>query len=53
LPRELSKGFFSPDNQRRLTGSDTDIPIFEAEVPESEELRIVVSIKSSRRTSNS
>jgi len=52
LPRELSKGIFSPNNQRHLTGSDTDVSIFEAEVPESEELRIVVSVNFFLQVSN-
>ncbi|THG96062.1 hypothetical protein EW026_g5704 [Hermanssonia centrifuga] len=30
--RELSNGHFSDDNQKRLTGSDIDIPIFEAKM---------------------
>jgi hypothetical protein len=32
LRRELSHGFFSEDNQKRLTGPKTDIPIFEAKM---------------------
>lgn len=30
--RELSKGQFSDDNQKRLTGLDVEIPIYEAKM---------------------
>lgn len=30
--RELSLGFFSDDNQKKLTGPRTEIPIFEAKM---------------------
>jgi len=30
--RELSKGFFSDDNQKKLTGPKTEIPVFEAKM---------------------
>lgn len=30
--RELSWGFFSDDNQKKLTGPRTEIPIFEAKM---------------------
>ncbi|KAI0089815.1 hypothetical protein BDY19DRAFT_86920 [Irpex rosettiformis] len=30
--RELSNGHFSDDNQKRLTGSDNDVPIYEAKM---------------------
>ncbi|KAH7337934.1 hypothetical protein B0J17DRAFT_405653 [Rhizoctonia solani] len=39
---ELSQGFFSDDNQKRLIGSDTEVPIYEAKV--SRDLRIVYQI---------
>ena len=32
LCRELSWGFFSDDNQKKLTGPRTEIPIFEAKM---------------------
>jgi hypothetical protein len=38
--RELSNGHFSDDNQKRLNGPDTDIPIFEAKM--TRDLRLVV-----------
>ena len=38
--RELSKGHFSDDNQKRLTGSDKDIPIYEAKM--TRDTRLVV-----------
>jgi len=30
--RELSNGHFSGDNQKRLVGIDTDIPVYEAKM---------------------
>ncbi|CAE6534820.1 unnamed protein product [Rhizoctonia solani] len=39
---ELSQGFFSDDNQKRLIGLDTEVPIYEAKV--SRDLRIVYQI---------
>ncbi|KAB5592704.1 TPR and ankyrin repeat-containing protein 1 [Ceratobasidium theobromae] len=39
---ELSQGFFSDSNQKRLTGLDTEVPIYEAKV--SRDLRIVYQI---------
>ncbi|CAE7089127.1 unnamed protein product [Rhizoctonia solani] len=39
---ELSQGFFSDDNQKRLLGLDTQVPIYEAKV--SRDLRIVYQI---------
>lgn len=30
--RELSWGFFSDDNQKKLTGPRTEIPVFEAKM---------------------
>jgi hypothetical protein len=30
--RELSNGMFSPDNQKRLTGPGTEVPVFEAKM---------------------
>ncbi|CAE6379695.1 unnamed protein product, partial [Rhizoctonia solani] len=39
---ELSQGFFSDDNQKRLLGLDTEVPIYEAKV--SRDLRIVYQI---------
>lgn len=41
--RELSKGHFSDDNQKRLTGSDNEIPIFEAKM--TSDSRLVVSFR--------
>ncbi|KAH7337929.1 hypothetical protein B0J17DRAFT_405385 [Rhizoctonia solani] len=40
--KELSQGFFSDDNQKRLTGLNTEVPIYEAKV--SRDLRIVYQI---------
>ncbi|QRV93433.1 UvrD-like helicase carboxy-terminal domain protein [Ceratobasidium sp. AG-Ba] len=39
---ELSQGFFSESNQKRLLGFDTEVPIYEAKV--SRDLRIVYQI---------
>ncbi|QRV93432.1 UvrD-like helicase carboxy-terminal domain protein [Ceratobasidium sp. AG-Ba] len=39
---ELSQGFFSDSNQKRLIGLDTEVPIYEAKV--SRDLRIVYQI---------
>jgi hypothetical protein len=38
--RELSNGHFSDDNQKRLTGSDNDIPVYEAKM--TRDSRLVV-----------
>lgn len=38
--RELSKGHFSDDNQKRLNGPDIDIPVFEAKM--TRDSRLVV-----------
>ncbi len=38
--RELSNGHFSDDNQKRLTGSDNDVPIYEAKM--TRDTRLVV-----------
>ncbi|EIN13316.1 P-loop containing nucleoside triphosphate hydrolase protein [Punctularia strigosozonata HHB-11173 SS5] len=40
--RELSTGHFSDDNQKRLNGPDTDIPIFEAKM--TRDLRLVYQV---------
>ncbi|CAE6529326.1 unnamed protein product [Rhizoctonia solani] len=40
--KELSQGFFSDDNQKRLVGLGTEVPIYEAKV--SRDLRIVYQI---------
>jgi hypothetical protein len=40
LFRELSNGHFSPDNQKKLTGPGTEIPIFEAKM--TGDLRLIV-----------
>jgi hypothetical protein len=40
-PRELSNGHFSDDNQKRLNGSNADIPIYEAKM--TRDSRLVVS----------
>ncbi|KAJ1305473.1 hypothetical protein OPQ81_000480 [Rhizoctonia solani] len=40
--KELSQGFFSDDNQKRLVGLKTEVPIYEAKV--SRDLRIVYQI---------
>ena len=40
--RELSNGHFSDDNQKRLTGLDVEIPIYEAKM--TGDTRLVVSI---------
>ena len=39
-PRELSLGFFSADNQKRLCGPTTAVPVFEAKM--TRDLRLVV-----------
>lgn len=39
--RELSNGHFSNDNQKRLNGHQTDIPIYEAKM--TRDSRLVVS----------
>ncbi|GAB1522834.1 hypothetical protein RhiTH_005958 [Rhizoctonia solani] len=39
---ELSQGFFSESNQKRLVGLDTEVPIYEAKV--SRDIRIVYQI---------
>jgi hypothetical protein len=39
--RELSRGHFSSDNQKRLNGAAGDIPIFEAKM--TSDLRLVAS----------
>ncbi|CUA74878.1 TPR and ankyrin repeat-containing protein 1 [Rhizoctonia solani] len=39
---ELSQGFFSDSNQKRLVGLDTEVPIYEAKV--SRDIRIVYQI---------
>ena len=31
-PSELSHGFFSASNQKKLLGQDTDLPVFEAKM---------------------
>jgi len=31
-PSELSRGFFSASNQKKLLGQDTDLPVFEAKM---------------------
>jgi hypothetical protein len=41
LCRELSNGHFSDDNQKRLNGPNTEIPIYEAKM--TRDLRLVVS----------
>ena len=40
--RELSKGHFSADNNKRLSGSFTPVPIFEAKM--TRDLRLVVRL---------
>lgn len=40
--KELSNGMFSSDNQKRLTGPGTEVPIFEAKM--TSDSRLVVSI---------
>ena len=40
--RELSKGHFSDDNQKRLGGTDAGIPIFEAKM--TRDTRLVVRL---------
>lgn len=42
--RELSKGHFSDDNQKRLTGLDVEIPIYEAKM--TGDTRLVVGLES-------
>ncbi|CAE7234107.1 unnamed protein product [Rhizoctonia solani] len=42
VTRELSQGFFSNDNQKRLEGLKAEVPIYEAKV--SRDLRIVYQI---------
>jgi hypothetical protein len=39
--RELSNGHFSEDNQKRLTGPNTPVPIYEAKM--TRDKRLVVS----------
>lgn len=39
--RELSKGHFSDDNQKRLNGTNTEIPIYEAKM--TRDSRLIVS----------
>ena len=43
--KELSDGQFSDDNQKRLTGKDTAVPIYEAKMTRDTRLvvRIVIS----------
>lgn len=41
LTRELSNGHFSDDNQKQLTGTEIDVPIFEAKM--TRDSRLVVS----------
>ena len=41
-PSELSKGFFSASNQKKLLGQDTDIPVFEAKM--ERDTRLVYTI---------
>lgn len=38
--RELSRGHFSEDNQKRLTGAGPEVPIFEAKM--TRDSRLVV-----------
>ena len=40
--RELSEGFFSKDNQKRLIGKDTEVPIYEAKM--TRDTRLVYTI---------
>lgn len=42
LCRELSNGHFSDDNQKRLNGTDTSIPIYEAKM--TRDSRLVVGV---------
>ena len=41
LSRDLSHGHFSEDNQKRLVGSNLDVPVFEAKM--TGDTRLVVS----------
>jgi len=41
-PSELSQGFFSASNQKKLLGQDTDIPVFEAKM--ERDTRLVYTI---------
>src|SRR6266581_9238736 len=41
--RDLSNGFFSADNQKRLIGPSTEVPVFEAKM--TRDLRLVVTPK--------
>jgi len=43
LFRELSNGHFSDDNQKRLAGPGTEVPIFEAKL--TGDLRLIVSVQ--------
>jgi hypothetical protein len=47
INRELSNGHFSDDNQKRLTGPATEVPIFEAKM--TRDTRLVVSMIQSGR----
>ncbi|KAK0444957.1 uncharacterized protein EV420DRAFT_1721599 [Desarmillaria tabescens] len=40
--KELSRGHFSDDNQKRLSGSGTDVPVFEAKM--TRDLRLIYQI---------
>jgi len=42
--RELSNGHFSDDNQKRLVGIDTDIPVYEAKM--GRDSRLIVGVTS-------
>jgi hypothetical protein len=42
LCRELSNGHFSDDNQKRLNGTDSSIPIYEAKM--TRDSRLVVGV---------
>ena len=41
--RELSQGFFSDDNQKKLVGQDNEVPIFEAKM--TRDLRLVYQVE--------
>ena len=41
-PSELSQGFFSASNQKKLLGQDTDLPVFEAKM--ERDTRLVYTI---------
>ena len=41
-PSELSHGFFSASNQKKLLGQDTDLPVFEAKM--ERDTRLVYTI---------